>query len=160
VIRVGVLYVMAGALAVPALVLLAMPAALPGAGGRLALPDAAPRVTAGGAPRTYGAIVADDPFSVRRRSPSVRFVPAGGAHRVSPTVVRREGPKLYGITLGPEGAVAVISADPGVRRAQLYGIGDTLAGARVAAISESTVTLVKPTGPIVLHLEFAGQRQP
>jgi hypothetical protein len=158
--RVGLLYVIAGALAVPALVLPAIPTTRPDTGGRLALPDPAPAVTGGRAPRSYAAIVAGDPFSVRRTPPSVRFVPVGGAHHSASTAVRREGPKLYGITLGPEGAVAVISADPGVRRAQLYEIGDTLAGARVVAISESTVTLIKPNGPLVLHLEFAGQRQP
>ena len=159
--RVRLLYAIAGALAVPGLVLQALPASLPAAGARpLTLPN--PPVASADWPpaRTYGAIVAADPFSARRTPPSVRFVPAGGAHRAVSAAPHRAEPKLYGITLGPEGAVAVISADPGVRRAQLYEIGDTLDGARVVAISASSVTLVKPSGPIVLHLEFAGQPQP
>lgn len=155
--RLRLLYAIAAGLAVPGLVLQVLPASLPAAGVRpLALPNP-PAASADRPPaRTYGAIVAADPFSARRTPPSVRFVPAGGGHRVFAAPHRAE-PKLYGITVGPEGAVAVISADPGVRRAQLYEIGDTLDGARVVAISASSVTLVKPSGPIVLHLEFAGQ---
>jgi hypothetical protein len=157
--RVRVLYTAAALIAVPALVLRAIPASAPKVDARPLEVSLGPSRTVPDGPsvRTYDTIAEADPFSSRRTPPAVRFVPAGGEHRVI-SGAHPSGPKLYGITLGPEGALAVISADPGARRAEVYGIGDTVAAARVVAISESTVTLAKPTGLFTLHLEFAGRR--
>jgi hypothetical protein len=156
---VRVLYSLTGVFAVAGLALRVLPARVPSArSGALTLPTSLPSDSP--APplvASYGAIVSDNMFSVRREPPAVRFAPMGTSHVVVVAGPHRPSLKLYGITLGPEGAVAVISPDVGVARAGLYEIGDTLAGARVVAISESTVTLQKPNGQITLHLELPSQ---
>ncbi|HEX4600828.1 MAG TPA: hypothetical protein VH116_05495 [Gemmatimonadales bacterium] len=126
---------------------------LPGTG----LPAA--RVAAEPAPPTYDAIVRGNMFSQRRTPPAVRFTPAGAPHAARRA--RAEGgapPTLYGITQSPRGAVALIHADPRRPGAELYRVGDWVAGARVVAITDSTVTLAQSSGPILLHL--ASGRRP
>jgi hypothetical protein len=60
---------------------------------------------------------------------------------------------LLGTTIGPEGAVALIDTNSGVPGAALHHMGDLVAGARLVAITDSTVTLDRPSGPLVLHLQ-------
>jgi hypothetical protein len=61
---------------------------------------------------------------------------------------------LLGTTIGPQGAVALIDASasspPGP---QVHRMGDLVAGARLVAITDSTVTLDRPSGPLVLHMQ-------
>src|SRR2546426_5297044 len=47
-------------------------------------------------------------FSQTRTAPLVRFAPAGRAVRGTASASRRPPLKLYGITVGPQGAVALI----------------------------------------------------
>jgi hypothetical protein len=67
---------------------------------------------------------------------------------------------LYGTTIGPDGAVALIDAGGSDHRAGLLHIGDLVAGARVVAITDSTATLERPTGLLILHLPPAARQTP
>src|SRR2546430_11555570 len=59
-------------------------------------------------------------FSQTRTAPLVRFTPAGRAARGTAFASRRPPLKLYGITVGPQGAVALIDADPKIPGAEIY----------------------------------------
>ena len=111
------------------------------------------------APR-YEAIVAANIFSQTRTAPLVRFTPAGRAARGTASASRRPPLKLYGITVGPQGAVALIDADPKIPGAEIYRVGDLVAGARLVAITDSTVTLAQPSGPLILRLPSGDRNRP
>jgi len=111
-------------------------------------------------PTSYEAIVAANIFSQTRAPPAVRFSPAGRAARgVGAPAPRRPALRLYGTTIGPQGAVALIDADPKIPGAELYRLGDPVAGAPLVAITDSTVTLAQPSGPLVLRLESGPRRR-
>ena len=102
----------------------------PAAGG-----DVAPAAT------NYQVIVAQNIFSQQR-----------GAAPTRPAPVRTDKPRntepalaLRGTTIGPRGAVALIGAE-------VLRIGDVIDGAKLVAITDSTVTLQRPSGPLVLHV--------
>jgi hypothetical protein len=59
--------------------------------------------------------------------------------------------------VGPSGTAALIDADPAVRGAEIYQIGDAIDGRRIVAVSESTVVLDGTAGRLVLRLQPAGQ---
>jgi hypothetical protein len=59
---------------------------------------------------------------------------------------------LYGITKGPGGAVALIDADPRIPGAEVYRVGDEVRGGRIAAVTDSTVVIARPSGPLTLRL--------
>jgi len=138
--------------------------ALRGDAAALPVPAAGPRSTvpADAIPANdYESIVAANIFSQTRVAPSVRFEPAGRAvKRAGPAAPRGPTLKLYGITLSPQGAVALIDADPKIPGAEIYHLGDLVAGARLVAITDSSVTLAKPSGPLVLYLLPARRRLP
>lgn len=67
---------------------------------------------------------------------------------------------LYGTTIGPQGAVALIDDDTPPRGAHLHHMGDVIAGARLVAITDSTVTLDRQSGPFVLHLPASMRQSP
>jgi hypothetical protein len=104
----------------------------------------------------YAPIVTTNIFSQDRTAPPVRFSLPGRA--VAPPKPRGPVLRLFGITVGPHGAVAIIDADPKIPGSDLYRVGDVVAGARLVAITDSTVTLVAPAGPLVLRL--APRRKP
>jgi len=155
------LFVAAAALLVAGLGLRLAPTPLPRAGAApLAVaaeahPDGAPTSTPP-VPR-YDAIVAANIFSPDRTPPAVRFSLPGRA--TAPPKPREPTLRLYGITAGPQGAVALIDADPKVPGAEIYRLGDLVAGARVLAITDSTVTLAEPSGPLVLRLQPVARRR-
>jgi hypothetical protein len=68
--------------------------------------------------------------------------------------------KLYGTTIGPRGAIALIDAGTAARGAQVHRMGDTIAGARLVDITDSTVTLARQSGQIVLHVQSTGRQSP
>src|SRR2546422_8595301 len=103
-----------------------------------------------GAPR-YEAIVAANIFSQTRTAPLVRFAPAGRAVRGTASASRRPPLKLYGITVGPQGALALIHAGPEIPGAEIYRVGDLVAGARLGAITHSTRPLAPPAGSLILR---------
>ena len=165
--RVRVLYATAGVLALLGLWLRLARSALPSpradaaelpapAAGRGA-PAPAQQPPAAG----FEAIAAANIFSQTRTAPSVRFVPVGqAAKRAAPAAPRAPALKLYGTTLSPQGAVAIIDADPKVPGAEIYRLGDLVAGARLVAITDSDVTLAKPSGPLVLRLPPTQGKKP
>lgn len=156
------LYAAAGALLIAGLGLRLAPTRLPRAQAAPldvpaeAQPEAAPTSTRP-APRS-DAIIAANIFSPDRTPPAVRFSLPGRA--AAPTKPRGPTLRLYGITVGAQGAVAIIDADPSIPGGELYRVGDLVAGARVLAITDSTVTLAQPSGPLVLRLQRAARRGP
>ena len=126
----------------------------------LAVPaEAQPEAAATSTPPVprYDAIVAANIFSQDRTAPAMRFLPPGRA--AAPTKPRGPTLRLYGITVGPQGAVAIIDADPNIPGAEIYRLGDLVAGARLIAITDSTVTLAESSGPLVLRLQTAARRR-
>jgi hypothetical protein len=161
VIVVRSLYVAAAALLVAGLGLRLAPTPLPQAAAAPpavpaeAQPDTAPTSTP--PVPTYDAIVAANIFSQDRTPPAVRFSLPG--REAAPTKPRGPTLRLYGITAGAQGAVALIDADPNIPGAEIYRLGDLVAGARVIAITDSTVTLAEPSGPLVLRMQPAERRR-
>jgi len=158
-----VLYAASTALALLGLSLAFAPASPPGAGPERARAAwLGPRPTARVAPPSYEAIVAANIFSKVRTPSAARFTPAGSPRNRHARGTARGGTPLtlYGITMGPQGAVALIHADPSVPGADVYHLGDLVAGGRLVAITESTVTLARPSGPVVLHLPAGRRAQP
>jgi hypothetical protein len=108
----------------------------------------------------YAAIVATNIFSPTRAPPAVRFTPDRPTGAVAPAPPKPKpkpkptgpGIRLFGITKGPDGAVALIDADPKIKGAEIYRLGDRVAGAPLSAINDSTVVITRPSGPLVLHL--------
>jgi hypothetical protein len=156
------LYVASTAFLVAGVGLRLAPTPLPHAG---ATPLAVPTDTQPGAvPMSlatatgYDAIAAANIFSQDRAAPAVRFVPPGRA--AAPTKPRGPTLRLYGITVGTQGAVAIIDGDPKIPGAGIYRLGDLVAGARIVAITDSTVTLAERSGPLVLRLQAAPGRKP
>jgi len=155
------LYVAAGVLLVGGLALRLAPTALPQpraetlAVPAVAHPESAP-TTMPPVPR-YDTIIAANILSPDRTPPAVRFSLPGRA--VAPT--KPQGPtlRLYGITVGGQGPVALIDADPNIPGAENYRLGDMVAGARVVAITDSTVTLARPSGQLVLRLQPVRRRR-
>jgi len=123
------------------------------------------RKPAGEVPATGAAIVSANVFSVSRSAPRVRYVPPdlapAGPEPMSP---RREPPvrrlRLFGTVVGPAGTAALIDADPAVRGAEIYQVGDVVDDQRIVAVSESTVVLQGPAGRAVLRLQPASSTTP
>lgn len=160
------LYGAAAALLLIGLALRLVPASLPAADPlRGVTPAAKPlpvRATTGDV-RVYAPIAAGNVFARTRKPPAVRFVPEG---RDAPEPVaapprpRQPVFRLYGITVGAEGAVALIDADPKIRGAELYRVGDRIGGAPITAITDSTVVIGRKGGPLVLRLPTARRPRP
>jgi hypothetical protein len=116
-------------------------------------------------PERYASIVKANAFAPTRAAPPVRFVPEGlrkDTQVVAPPKKRKpaEPPiKLFGITRGPGGAVALIEADPKVPGAELYRVGDDLRDGRVRHIGDSAVLVGRPSGRLVLHLPSVDGRK-
>jgi hypothetical protein len=128
---------------------------------RPASPGATPKGTAGQKPGEESAIVNGNVFSPSRSAPRVRYIPPD---LVPPAEVRRgkAGPaptrlRLFGTVVGPSGTAALIDADPAIRGAEIYQVGDTVDGRRIVAVSESTVVLEGAAGRLVLRLQPAGK---
>jgi hypothetical protein len=99
-------------------------------------------------------IVAADIFARSRVAP-----PPPSAHGPVVHVQQRHAPPsprestftLQGTTIGPGGAVALIAtaASP---QAHVYSVGDSIEGARLILITDSTAVLTRVSGVLVLHL--------
>jgi hypothetical protein len=107
------------------------------------------------------AIVGGNIFSVSRSAPRVRYSPPDLAPSREPTRSRPR-PAATGLRLigTVSGTAALIDADPAVRGAELYQVGDVIRGKRISAVSESTVVLEGPDGRTVLRLQPAPQPTP
>jgi hypothetical protein len=59
---------------------------------------------------------------------------------------------LYGITTGARGTIALIDADPKIRGAELYRVGEQVGGGRITSITDSTVVISRASGSLILRL--------
>lgn len=109
-----------------------------------------PRVTPAVAPGQAAAIIEGNIFSPTRAAPRVRFTPPDLIPAETPRVSRARPAaprlRLFGTVVGPSGTAALIDADPAVRGAEIYQVGDVVDGKRVVAVSESTVVLAGESG--------------
>ena len=115
----------------------------------------------------YAPIAAANVFSPTRTPPAVRFTPDRTPDRAAPVPVARrarvvEEPAvhLYGITIAPSGALALLATNPSARGAQIYRVGDRVAGGSLAAITDSTVVIARARGRLVLRLPSAKKKLP
>jgi len=117
-------------------------------------------------------IVRSDIFSPRRSPPAHRSVFGDTAQEtdvapaeIAATAVAGEAmdstvastahdpaPHLYGTMLGAAESTALLKLDASVSEPRLYRVGDRAGGYRVAEIADRQVTLVGPTGRVVLRL--------
>jgi hypothetical protein len=114
---------------------------------------------------SYGAVVSANIFSPTRAAPATRFSPdtsndSTPAPRPSPPRAGLRAMRLYGVAQGGRGAIALIDADPKVRGAEVYRVGDTVRGSPIASITDSTVIVARPSGPLILRLHAAVRRRP
>ena len=121
-------------------------------------PGDGPPKTPGEVPANDSAIVSGNVFSLSRSAPRVRYVPPDLAPPASePETSPRARPgqrlRLFGTVVGPSGTAALIDADPAVRGAEIYQVGDQVDGQRIVAVSESTVVIQGPAGRAVLRLQ-------
>ena len=105
-------------------------------------------------------VVTTNMFGASRTAPTVRFTPRG----VVPPPAAAPAPaplRLYGITATGDGAIALIDADPRIRGAEIYRVGERVRSYRLMAINDSTVTLAPDSGgrPLVLRLPPGVRRQ-
>ena len=158
-------YGAAAALVVLSLGFRLAPTRLPRARQGITVPAAAQAIEAMAAPGNAGAyapITSSNVFSQTRTPPTVRFVPEGRpapAPTASRSKPRQPVFKLFGITVGEKGAIALIEANPKIAGAELYRIGDRVGGAPITAITESTVVIRRAGGPLILRLPPAARRR-
>jgi len=111
-------------------------------------------------PGEFQVVVISNIFSPERATPRQRYRPRGGTsgpeETLAPAPARaaRRSPRLYGVTLHASGAVALIEADPAVPGAEIYRIGDPIAGGRLAEIGPASVVIARSTGRQVIRLEI------
>jgi hypothetical protein len=158
------LYGVAAVLVVLSLGFRLAPTRLPHARQLVTVPEAqaieATAVTGNAGP--YAPITSNNVFSQTRTPPTVRFVPEGRpAPAPTPSRSKPRQPvfKLFGITVGEKGAIALIEANPKIAGAELYRLGDRVGGAPITAITESTVVIRRAGGPLVLRLPPAARRR-
>jgi hypothetical protein len=102
-------------------------------------------------------IVAANIFSPDRAPPKKRYVPPsfgelasvdrGPAGPPAPPALR-----LFGITITPNGAQALIEADPKIAGAEVYRVGDRIREFQLIELSDSTAVLDGPDGELILRL--------
>ena len=105
-------------------------------------------------------ILTADIFTPTRVAPP-RPTAQAAEHKSRPVTISHEPMlKLFGTTIGPDGSVALIDVPEHVRDGHLYHIGDTLAGATLTAITDSTVTLLRGATSLVLRLPSTARSTP
>jgi hypothetical protein len=119
-------------------------------------------------------VVRTNVFSPRRTAPSRRYsfgepMPEPDATADAGVAIPSEGlatsmdsttastvadpvPHLYGTMLGPADSTALLRLDARVNEPRLFRVGDRAGGYRVVGISDRAVTLMGPTGRVVLRL--------
>jgi hypothetical protein len=155
------LYATAAVLAVIGFALRVMPARAPSAPRSISATSVGPvsgpvskGEVGGDTPSSvYDSIVSFNIFSRTRKAPTRPGDVQVAAGKARPSKPAGPTLTLLGTTIGPEGAVALIDTNSGVPGAALHHMGDLVAGARLVAITDSTVTLDRPSGPLVLHLQ-------
>lgn len=165
---VSVLYVAAGALLVVAIALRLIPPPTPEVRAEavpVTEPQPAPSPSEQAAALlSYQEIVSENVFDPDRRPPVERYVPpelaVEPAPRPAPDTPALPRLRLFGVAVGPDGAVALIDADPAIPGAEVYRPGDRVGGSTIVSITETTVLLEGPTGRRVLTLPSSSGRSP
>jgi hypothetical protein len=125
------------------------------------LADRTPPLTRQAAKRGLDSAAADPIIAAnilaQSRTPPTRATAASAPTPRRPATPPPPALTLVGTTIGPQGAVAIINTGGG---SQVHAMGDLVAGARLVAISESTVTLLRPSGPLVLHVAPTAHENP
>jgi hypothetical protein len=105
-------------------------------------------------PGEFQAVVVSNIFSPERAPPRARYRPRG-SEEAPPTPERKTQPRvrLFGVTLRATGAVALIDADPRVPGAEIYRVGDSIAGGRLVEIGPASVVIERSSGRQVIRLE-------
>jgi len=70
----------------------------------------------------------------------------------TPSTASDPVPHLYGTMRGPTESTALLRLDARVSEPRLYRVGDRAGGYRVTEIADRTVTLVGPSGRVLLRL--------
>lgn len=97
-------------------------------------------------------------FSRSRTAPTTRYVPPGlEVEQPAPRPVAVQPPRLFGVASGPNGAVALIDADPGIPGAEIYRVGDRVRDARLIEIADTMVIMEGAGGRTVLRLPSSRQ---
>ncbi len=164
--RVNVLFGVAGALSLLALVAFILP---PGSiDPREPLPPASvPAVTPSpsedaAALLGYQEIVGSNIFAPDRSPPATRYVPPElAAQQTTAVPDRPTAPRLrlYGVATGPTGAVALIDADPSIPGAEIYRLGDSVRDLILEEIADTYVVLGGASGSLTLPLETPRSRR-
>ena len=68
--------------------------------------------------------------------------------------------RLFGTAVGPQGSVALIDADATIPGAEVYRVGDRVAGARIVEIRDAAVVLEGAGGRFTLSLPTTTRRSP
>jgi len=135
-------------------------AANPGATYGDTAPAEANNLARASIPGEFQVVVISNIFSPERAPPRQRYRPRGGTAALeetpapAPARAARRSARLYGVTLRASGAVALIEADPAVPGAEIYRIGDPIAGGRLAEIGPASVVIARSTGRQVIRLEI------
>lgn len=132
-------------------------AATPQPGTPAVMPGPEIRRLSAPTPETEAAIISANPFSISRSPPRVRYSPPDlkpGTRETPRPQINRSArrPRLLGTVVGPTGTAAIIDAGR-AGGAELYQIGDVVAGRRVMEVAESTVVLQGAAGRVVLRLQ-------
>ncbi len=159
------LWVAAGVMATMGLVLLVAPAAtgepdVAVAGIPEATPEKSPNVKAAEL-LSFEEIPRSNLFAQDRAAPKARYTPPG--QQAERSVQRRTSsaaPRLFGVASGPNGAVALIDADPSIPGAEIYRLGDRVLDARLIQIADTMVVIEGAAGRIVLRLPSSRQGSP
>ncbi len=112
---------------------------------------------------SYQGIVRANVLSQDRTPPATRYIPPELAEEVAPVrapTTGRPALRLYGVAVGPTGAVALIDADPAIPGAEVYRPGDAVGDARLVSIADTAVVLEGPAGRTVLTLPTSSRRSP
>jgi hypothetical protein len=124
-------------------------------------PHSTPPGTARPAAGAPPGIVEGNIFSPSRSAPRRRYIPPDlvprGERKSAKAVPTPTRLRLFGTVVGPSGTAALIDANPAIRGAEIYQVGDTVDRRHIVAVSESTVVLEGSAGRLVLRLQAAGQ---
>jgi hypothetical protein len=119
--------------------------------------DAAPIIL----PGAFQAVVISNIFSPDRAPPRTRYRPHGAEQAEAPSSAPGRKPprlRLFGVTLRTNGAVALIDADPAVPGAEIYRVGDPIAGGRLVEIGAASVVIERSSGRQTIRLETEPSR--
>lgn len=146
-----VLYALAGVFAIAGLWLRVAHPSLPAADpAQLHLPAERPATSTGDvAPTDYQPIIAENIFAQNRGVEPAKPAPVARPQQPRDAAA---GLALRGTTIGPRGAVALIGAD-------VYRLGDIVNGAKLVAITDSSVTLERPSGPLTLRVPSSQRKK-